>query len=313
MFGFRPEYGISLEDAIGQIREDYRDTVSAAIEAAIDNETSYDIEYPIIGHGDGKLRWVRATGKLYPGEHGTKPHFSGVVTEITDRKLDERRKYDFIAIVSHELKTPLTSAKAYVQMLLTGRRKVSEDFHHRALQKVAAQIEKMHALIKGFLDVARLESSAIILEKQLFSINDLIEETVEELEVFADRHKIIVESSASGAVHADRQKIGQVISNLLANAIKYSPHGGVVLITCIEQAGYTWIYVKDHGIGIDTWDMDRIFDRFYRVENKHTTVISGFGIGLYLCAEIVRLHDGLIGLESEIGKGSTFYFRLPRR
>lgn len=112
-------------------------------------------------------------------------------------------------------------------------------------------------------------------------------------------------------VCADREKIGQVISNFLSNVIKYSPQGGKIMLKCMEEPGYINISVIDQGIGVNSQDKPRLFDRFYRVDSKYTKTISGFGIGLYLCAEIIRGHEDIIGVESEAGEGSTFFFKLP--
>lgn len=311
LFGFYPHEEVTLDDAVGQIREDYRHAVAAAIDAAIENETAYDIEYPIIGFHDGKLRWVRATGKLYPAEHGTKPHFSGVLTDITARKLDEERKYDFIAIASHELKTPLTSIKAYIQMLLSRARTNHDDFYGKILEKVERQTERMYVLIKGLLDVSQMNSIGINLNKETFLVQALLDERVAETLLTAQRHEIIVEKCKPLTIHGDREKIGQVISNYLSNAIKYSPNGGKIILSCAEEPGYVKVSVTDQGIGISPQDVSKLFDRFYRVDNKYTQTISGFGIGLYLCAEIIRQHEGIFGVDSELKKGSTFFFKLP--
>ncbi|WP_114791365.1 PAS domain S-box protein [Niabella yanshanensis] len=311
IFGFHPDDEITLTDAVNQIHEDYRTAVSTAIHAAIENETSYDMEYPVIGYHDGKLRWVRATGKLFPPKPGHPPHFSGVLTDITQRKTEEKRKHDFIAIASHELKTPLTSAKAYVQILLKHRARLDNNAVNM-LEKVEGQIGKMHSIIRGFLDVARLDSSEIQLNKNSFIISELLEECVSEASLFTRRHELVVQNTDTISVIADREKIGQVITNFLSNAIKYSPTEGKIFINCQEENGYVSVYVTDLGIGVHPGDHQKLFTRFYRVENQHTQTISGFGIGLYLCAEIIRLHHGTIGLDSVMGQGSTFYFKLPK-
>ncbi len=310
LFGFHPFEAITLDQAMGQIREDYCSLVSSAIHSAIENETSYDMEYPIMGHHDQKLRWVRATGKIYPARTGAPAHFSGILADITDRKLEEKRKHDFIGIASHELKTPLTSAKAYIQFLLKKGSQLPETTTGM-LEKVERQIEKMHSIITGFLDVARLESSEIRIHKDQFLLNELVEECVAETALFTSRHELKTDFPGAMPVRADRDKIGQVITNFLSNAVKYSPDAGTIVISCRQEADYTVVYVTDPGIGVQPADQQRLFTRFYRVESQYTQTISGFGIGLYLCAEIIRLHGGIIGMDSEPGAGSTFYFKLP--
>ncbi len=312
LFGFHPDDEMTLDEAIVQIREDYRDNIVEIFNAALSNGEKYDVEFPTVGYHDSKLRWVRAFGKLYPAEMDDAPQFSGLLMEITESKEDEARKNDFVAMVSHELKTPLTSAKAFVQMLAQKALKNGDDFTEGSLQKVDRQIEKMQTLIKGFLDIARMESGKINLDRQHFIMSDLVKECVEENRLFSQRHQISVKPCGPVQVYADRDKIGQVINNFLSNAIKYSPNGKQIVVSCfITDAGVLQVNVTDEGMGINPQDKTRLFDRFYRVESKHTKTISGFGIGLYLCAEIIRRHGGEVGVESEMGQGSTFYFRLP--
>jgi signal transduction histidine kinase len=170
----------------------------------------------------------------------------------------------------------------------------------------------MQTLIKGFLDLARMEAGKINLDQQHFIMSDLLKECVEENRLFSQKHQILIQPCGPVQVYADREKIGQVINNFLSNAVKYSPNGKQITVSCfITDAAQVQVNVTDEGMGISPQDTARLFDRFYRVESKNTKTISGFGIGLYLCAEIVRRHGGEVGVDSEIGVGSTFYFRLP--
>lgn len=311
-FGFRQEEEMGFDDAINLIAEDYRESVAKAIEETLANGGRFELEYPVNGHEDGQLRWLRATGKLYPATPGAEAHFSGTVLDITARKLEEIRKNDFIAIVSHELKTPLTSLKGYLQLMQVKSKNAAEhQFFSTVSDKSLAQVEKMHALIKGFLDVARLESAKLVLNLQAMQMEELIAEAAEEADLMYHHHDIVVEACEAVEVLADRDKIAQVLGNLLSNAIKYSPLGKLVVIRCRVLNQELVVEVQDQGMGIKQPEIGRLFDRFYRVETKHTTAISGFGIGLYLCAEIIRLHQGRIWAESEVGVGSSFFFSLP--
>ena len=310
LFGFDADEPMTLDQATAQIHEDYRDMVTAAMDATVQRNRIYDVEYPIIGYRDGIVRWVKAFGQLYYAGDGSSPQFSGVLIDITNRKNEENRKNDFIAIVSHELKTPLTTAKGFTQLLRAKAQKAEDSFLSGSLLKIEQQIEKMTLLIKSFLDVARLEAGKIQLNKQPFEISELLKECVAEAKLLSQSHQISV-ASDNIMVNADRDKIGQVISNLLSNAIKYSPRGKLIEIICTRHTGLLDVRVRDEGMGVKPQDQAHLFDRFYRVESKHTLAISGFGIGLYLCAEIIQMHNGQIGIESKIGEGSTFYFTLP--
>jgi two-component system sensor histidine kinase VicK len=310
-FGFHPDDKMDMADAINQVRKDFRYRVNEAIEKAITEAAPFDMEYPVVGYRDGKERWVRATGKLYEAEAGRPANFSGTIMDITERKLDEMRKNDFIAMVSHELKTPLTSAKAHVQMLIAKAQKSGDTFTSASLNKVHQQVEKMHTLIKGFLDVARLEEGKIHLNVQDFVLSDLLQEAVEDVKALTQNHEFILDICGPLTVKGDRDKIVQVVNNFLSNAIKYSPKSTSIWVTCNKKDGTAIVSVKDEGFGIQPQDKDKLFDRFYRVESKQTQTIAGFGIGLYLCAEIVQRHNGKIWVDSEPEQGSTFSFSLP--
>ena len=268
------------------------------------------MEYRTIGIDDRKLRWVRAKGKVSFNDQDVPQRFIGAVLDITENKLNEIRKNDFIAIASHELKTPLTSLKAYIQLLHVKAMKSGDSFLLNALQKSENQINKMTKLIYGFLDLSKLESGKLRLERYEFDLIALIEEALAENRPIAQSHTISFAGGKPIILTADRDKIGQVINNLISNAVKYSPKNTDIKISvqCINR--HVKVSVRDNGIGIKLKDQQNIFQRFYRVEDDSTKGFSGFGIGLYLSAEIIELHQGKIGVESE-GQGSEFYFVLP--
>lgn len=305
--------GLTLMDAMQLMLPEYRGQFRAAVEEALKNKVSFNEEYQIMPMDGSKPKWLKSTGKAYYQDKGKgKPlYMTGTMLDITENKLDDLRKNDFIAMASHELKTPLTVLKAYVQML-TIRVKKSEDlFIMAALEKVNAQVKKMVSMINSFLNVSRLEAGKIRLEKTTFNLVELINEMVKELVLTTKNYDIHLRPGQEISVFADREKIGQVIDNLLSNAVKYSPVGKQIEISSYQANGFAWISVKDQGIGVKLQDKGKLFERFYRVENPNMQTVSGFGIGLYLCAEIVQRHNGKIGVESEFGKGSTFWFTLP--
>jgi PAS domain S-box-containing protein len=308
-FGFLPDEEVPYDAAIDQIHPDYRQEVADLVESAFNRGTRFDTEYPIIGHRDGKIRWVRGIGEMQHSEG--RDYFTGVLHEITEKKQDEIRKNDFIGMVSHELKTPLTSMKGYIQVLLGRLAKLEDDFIMSALEKANAQVTKMTGMINGFLNISRLESGKIHIDRQHFDLALLIKESEDESLATIVSHKVIFEPVKTTFVSADRDKIGQVIHNLISNAVKYSPLGSTIHVVCLTADNAVNISVKDHGMGIKPDDISKIFDRYYRVEGGHMYSISGFGIGLYLCAEIIHRHQGEIWAESEFGKGSTFSFSLP--
>ncbi|RQO73902.1 hypothetical protein DBR43_00390 [Pedobacter sp. KBW06] len=311
LYGYYPHEEVSYDAVISQIPEEHRNKVRLAVEQAIASGESYSIEHPVIGHHDQTLRWVRALGKLYPPTVGHTAHFSGLTLDITEQKRDEMRKNDFIGMVSHELKTPLTSLNGYLQLLIARMKKTEDVFTLTSLEKAHLQVKKMSTMINGFLNISRLESGKIHLDMQVFDLDQLIAEIIEETRPTLQHHSLTLSPCNPVSIYADREKIGSVVSNLLSNAIKYSPKGKKIEVNCEVHEGMVEVSVKDEGMGIKPQAIEKLFERFYRVETKHTQNISGFGIGLYLCAEILLHHSGKIWVESEIGVGSTFYFSLP--
>ncbi|WP_198170185.1 PAS domain S-box protein [Mucilaginibacter arboris] len=311
IFGFSLKEDVSNRWAMNAVDPAYRQMVRKAIAAGIEKHEACDLEYPIINHISHERKWVRVTGKMFFDENNRPALFSGLLMDITTRKLDDIRKNDFIAIVSHELKTPLTTLKAYAQMLTVKSKKAEDVFTVVALEKVNSQVKKMTGLINSFLNVSRLEAGKIHLDKVNFSLDELVKERINEFALTIKSHIISLSPCGPLTVFADYEKIGQVINNLLTNAIKYSPAGKRIEVSCQSEEGMARISVKDEGMGIKAHDISKLFERFYRVEGRHTQNISGFGIGLYLCAEIIQRHNGKIGVESEIGKGSNFWFTLP--
>lgn len=260
---------------------------------------------------DGKLIDFSLTISPVRDAEGNITGVSKIARDISEKKQDEVRKNDFIGMVSHELKTPLTSLTALIQLLNQKLQSNGDPFVPSALEKANRQIKKMTGMINGFLNIARLESGKIHIEKQYFNLDELIAETIDEARLTVSGHVFNFEPCEPLPVFADRDKIGSVLSNLLSNAIKYSPKGKLVNIKCGIAGGSAQVSVQDEGMGIKPHDLNKLFERYYRVSSNHTQHISGFGIGLYLSAEIIERQDGKIWVESESGKGSTFYFSLP--
>ena len=310
-FGFGPDEEVPYEAAINQIHPDYRQAAADLVEAAFTKGVRFDMEYPVIGYHDGKIRWVRGIGTVQHDSEGKNSYFTGVLHEITEKKQDEIRKNDFIGMVSHELKTPLTSLTAILQLLSRQLGDSEDEFLTNALNIANVQVKKMNNMINGFLNVSRLESGKIHIHPQEFDLEKLILDMINEIAFTLTSYTINYVECGSVIVNADRDKIGAVISNLLSNAAKYSPKGKVIDVACKIEHAQAIVSIKDEGIGINQRDIEKIFDRYYRVETNNTQYISGFGIGLYLSAEIIHRHDGKIWAVSEIGHGSTFYFSLP--
>ena len=260
---------------------------------------------------DGTYRWQLSRAVPLNDDHGKIQFWIGTSTDIQEIKEQEEQKDYFISMASHELKTPITSIKGYVQILQSMYKGSDDAVLIRSLDRVHVQIEKLTSLIGDLLDVSKIRTGSLTFDQQKFDINQLIREQIEEYKIIHPTFKIEFKNNASIPVFADRERIRQVLINLISNAIKYSPQNANILLKSKIEKHKVSISVKDQGIGIDKSYQEKIFERFYRVEGKSEKTFPGFGIGLFIASEIIRQHKGDIGVESKPGKGSRFYFSLP--
>lgn len=219
-----------------------------------------------------------------------------------------RLRDEFISIVSHELKTPITSLKMYVQIL---RRQVKFDPKATSyVSRVEAQVQRLTVLIGDLLDVSRIQVGKLAFHIEDFSIDEMVEEVIENIQL-TTQQKIILDGRAGYQVRGDRDRIGQVLTNLLTNAVKYSSASKKIIVSIEKTEKNVTISVQDFGPGIEKANLDRIFDRFYQVKDPHQIASQGLGMGLYISREIMRRHGSDLLVKSKIGEGSTFRFSLP--
>lgn len=218
---------------------------------------------------------------------------------------------NFISIASHELKTPVTSIKAFTQVLERHFAKRGDLFTSQMLDKMDQQINKLTLLISDLLDVSRIEAGKLQLRSEKYSLDELVKEVVEEVQRTADEHKIVIKGSIKQTLVGDRERIGQVLTNFLTNAIKYSPSSQQIIVTLKNRGHKAICCVQDFGIGIAKLNLPRVFERFFRATGQKEDTYPGLGLGLHICAEIIKRQHGRIWVKSEVGKGSTFYFSLP--
>ncbi|MFD2555427.1 ATP-binding response regulator [Sphingobacterium tabacisoli] len=237
----------------------------------------------------------------------------GTFTDIEDQKQIENKKDEFLSIASHELKTPLTSIKAYIQLLermisLEGNTSAST-YIHRAQD----QVLKLESLIADLLDVSKMENGKLKVNRAPFELETLVVNAIDTI-THTHQHvnmKIDREGEPFAVeVNADIIRIEQVLINFLTNAIKYSPGAEKVVVRTEIKEGHAYIAVRDFGIGIPKDKQEHVFSKFYRVEES-SVKFQGLGIGLYICAEIIRQHNGGYGVDSIPGEGTTFYFSIP--
>jgi PAS domain S-box-containing protein len=218
---------------------------------------------------------------------------------------------DFISIASHELRTPVTSLKLYVQALQKQLARRGEEHLTRSFAKMDAQLNKLTMLIKDLLNVSRIELGRLDFQEDLLDLNEVVKETVEQLQPTTNKHRLCIEGNIDRPVWGDKYRIDQVLTNLLTNAIKYSPQADTVIVRLTPAQDAAVVSVQDFGIGIEQEHINHIFNRFYRVSDPEEKTYPGLGIGLYITHEIIKRHGGTLTVESEKGQGSIFSFTLP--
>lgn len=311
---FEKQMGMGWFDAV--MESDRQDAWDLFLRCLTIRE-KYHVEFRIT-RPDGTIHWCLTEGFPYFNMDGDFAGYAGSVTDITEIRKMEERKDDFIKMASHELKTPITSIKGYVQLLLNIYNEFNEDkfqsskpIVRSSLQTISKQVSKLTRLVSELLDLSRIESGKLELHKTEFDLSDLVEETVQDVRYTTSSHALIVHCDFDRNIYADKDRISQVLLNLLTNAIKYSPAADNVEIFVEGDDKKVKIRVRDQGIGIDKKDHEKIFHRFYRVEGKSEQTYPGFGIGLFIASEIVQRHGGSIQVSSKKNEGAEFVVTLP--
>lgn len=233
------------------------------------------------------------------------------IEDVTDEKKVDKQKDDFIAIASHELKTPLTSIKAFVQLLQTHHQKSKDKKSIFMLDKISAQIDRVNNMMSSFLNVYTIQTGKLEMHKESFYIDKAINDVVETFQLTTDKHVITRRGDTKVKVYADKERISQVIINFITNAIKYSPSANKIVVSTTKSTSDVIVSVQDFGFGIAKDQQKKIFERFYRSNKKESKQINGLGLGLFIVNEIIKAHKGKVWIESKVGSGSTFFFSLP--
>lgn len=236
-----------------------------------------------------------------------------VFSDLSEHRLTREllAKDEFISIASHELKTPLTTVRAFTQLLLkyfSAREDMKATDYLRRMDK---QLNRLTGLVANLLDISRIQSGKMLFNEETFSITGLIDEIISDISTATGTHIFVREGTPDTRVRADRYRIGQVLENIIRNAMKYSPRSRDILIRTERKGRRVLISIRDYGIGIPTEQKEKIFERFYRAGGTSRNSYPGLGLGLYISREIMHRHNGRIWVESEEGRGSTFFLELP--
>ncbi len=288
----------------------------------VENDELRDFLAQALAQGGDLAHELTIDERIYQMQTAAVRDYQGQVTglmcvmhDVTDLRNLERMKSDFVSTVSHELRTPLTAIKGFIRTLLDdpAGEYFDQDTRMEFYGIIDAECDRLTRLISDLLNVSRIErGQPLQLQYTEVDVAASVERAVSFQRSYADRHTLEVEMpDALPTIIADRDKLDQILTNLLGNAVKYSPAGGVITTRVCRDGDKLLFAVTDQGIGIPHDQLEKIFDRFHRVHSGDSQRVGGTGIGLFLVKNLVEAHHGVIWVESTLGKGSTFYFTLP--
>ncbi|HEX3641189.1 MAG TPA: ATP-binding protein [Ktedonobacteraceae bacterium] len=307
-------YGWSEQEAMGKVISDLLHTQFplplSEIHEILRREGIWQGELEDIAR-NGKLVIVDSRWQLIEQQDGLSLRVLEVNRDITERVRLEHDKDEFISMASHELKTPVTSLKGFTHILQHRLTKQGDEQGLHYLARMDAQLNRLTSLISDLLDLSRIQLGKLVLRMEPFDLDALIYETVENVQAVTSTHRLLVEGRTGMQMLGDKERLGQVVINLLTNAIKYSPGADTVLVQLSQDSEQAIVSVQDFGIGIDKSHHESLFERFYRVTGPEEKTYPGLGIGLSISREIVERHYGRIWVKSSKGKGCTFFVALP--
>jgi PAS domain S-box-containing protein len=265
---------------------------------------------------DKKYHWMRDEMELISNGNHRSKEVIGFVINIDEQKRLEKQKNEFLSVISHELKTPLASLKAFAQILQKKSKGPYDPKTSYFIKRMDFQINRLADLINELLDITKIRAGKFQLKKTKFNLNKLIEETINDIKLVAAKdYKIVFRPKAKSYVRGNRRRLEQVLLNLIVNAIQYSPKSKIIIIKLTKTNGKVIVSVKDFGIGIPKSEQKHIFKRFYQVNSSaiKRESFSSLGLGLYLSSKIIKDHGGKIWFKSRLNQGSTFFFSLPNK
>lgn len=309
LLGLKPsENSHPLELFLNLVHPEDVSQVKEQLRLALDGLNVYQSEFRIVRADNKEIKWLSSYGRVVAYVDDRPARMIGVFFDITGRKLIEKQKDDFISVASHELKTPVTGIKAYSQ-ILERIFKEQQPENTVLLTNLNRQVDRLINLIHTLLDFTTINEGKLKLKPVTFDMNELVSEEISQLQSIHPGQTLVWKPGSVALIHADKERIRQVIVNLISNAIKYSPENSEIIISSNDVFDGLMVTVCDKGVGISPEDQLHVFERYYRSGKR--TDIAGLGLGLYITSQIIKQHNGTIGVDSVPGKGSTFYFKLP--
>jgi two-component system phosphate regulon sensor histidine kinase PhoR len=277
-------------------------------QTALKEKRKYEGEFRLKRTTDGTYRWHYAQAIPFRDEQGNITAWIGTNIDIDDQKKELEKKDEFIGVASHELKTPLTSLKGYIQLL-----EFQDNLSEAAkiyVTKATSSVNKLQHLIDELLDASKIKAGKFKFQKQEFNLTQLVSLCVDDSTYMYPAYKIKNELQEDIMVFGNEERIEQVLMNLISNAVKYSPHKKEIIIRAEKNRHSAIVSIIDFGIGMLSSDQELVFERFYRA-NGHESTLPGLGMGLYISSEIIKEHNGEIQVKSKLNEGSVFSFSLP--
>lgn len=306
---------VSIADSLGNnwtktMHPEDVDKIVKAWKTSIETGNPYQVEFRLKDK-TGNYRWWLVRSLALTDHNGNISKWYGTNTDITEQKELERQKDNFLGVASHELKTPVTSIKAYAQVLEMILKRAGDHKNAELMGKMDKQINRLTNLIGNLLDVTKINSGKLAFVNEPFDFNTLVCESIESIQLTSPTHEIKTQLNFKRTVIGDRERISQVIINLLTNAIKYSPDANHIIVYTEDHDTEVQLCVQDFGIGLSSEKKDRVFEQFYRVSGTIENTFSGLGLGLYISSEIVKTLRGRIWVDSIEANGSIFCFAIP--
>lgn len=304
--------GFDLEDSRTKqtelVHPEDLETSSMAWRQALKNKQKYEQEFRFKRNGDGAYRWHYAQAIPFKDERGNITAWIGTCIDIDDQKKQLERKDEFIGVASHELKTPLTSLKGYLQLM--GIQENLPGPVKSYISKANISLKKLQHLVDELLDVSRIKAGKLEFSKHIFNLTELVNQCVENSSIMYPLYTIKKEFDERIMVLGNEERIEQVFMNLMNNAVKYSPQNRNIIVRTEQDGISAIVSVTDFGVGMSEQEEKFIFERFYRVNGNNFST-PGLGMGLYIASEIIKEHNGEIKVKSKLNEGSVFSFSLP--
>ncbi|MSQ48260.1 MAG: response regulator [Deltaproteobacteria bacterium] len=304
------EIGNTFEEWTSRIHPEDLPSVTQTMQAHFAGTTPFYVAEHRMQCKDGTKKWILARGQAIWNHNGEAIRMVGSNADVTARKEIERQKEEFVSVISHELRTPMTSLRGFTELML--ERQFSAEKQREFLHIMNIEITRLGTLLNDFLDIQRIEAGRQTYHFAAVEVNKVVRESVAVFALNGGTHTFPLEvAEGLPTVRMDVRRLRQVLSNLLSNAVKFSPDGGVITTGARLHENSILLWVTDQGIGIPPEAISKLFSRFYRVDNTATRNIGGTGLGLALVKEIINAHGGRVWVETQLGQGSTFYFTLP--